>query len=661
MIADVPKARQQRPVTPKATLRFITGTSLSSCAEFSQFDNLPAVPIPLKLCAVTSIAGAGVTIGAHNASVVRNPYPSCQQYSGEALADPLARGTRHIVCVRCIESLDTLYLADNIGWRWVFYIQFPLAVISAFSVYFFLRLPPPSAASASDSDFKHKLKRIDFMGTSTLIIAVFSLLLSLDRGGNTGWNDKLTISLLLGFAIFALGFGLIESRYAAEPIAPPRIAVNRSLLASYFVNLFGIAGAFAQLFHISLYLQAVLGKTASETGAWLVIAVVFALTGSLSRGLIMQATGKYYTLTCVAYVVLLAGTISVLTGTGFMGLPRSTPQVIAGLALTVLGNGSGITTSLISLIANAGRADQAIATAVSYLFRSLGSVVGLSIGSTIVQSTLRSVLHRTLHGKDTDEIAQKVRESLEYLKTLDPETQLIVRSAYGDAVHNVLIFSVSMAVAAMVSSWFIIEKPLSRSSYNWHGSQHSPTTSASLHFKMQFKSLVVLASAVATAWGATVADVLTDLGNVKTQVTTLDNAINGFPNSGGTLTQALAIHTDATNTNSAVQATTSDANTVPTPVSESDGQSILTAIQGIEPIIEDALTAIVAKKAAFQALPVGGIPALVASDLSTLNASTNALENVLIAKAPADLQATAQAISGRINSAFATAIAAYAS
>jgi hypothetical protein len=41
---------------------------------------------------------------------------------------------------------------------------------------------------------------------------------------------------------------------------------------------------------------------------------------------------------------------------------------------------------------------------VSYLFRSLGSVIGLSIGSTLMQSTLRSVLHRTLQGKNVEEV-----------------------------------------------------------------------------------------------------------------------------------------------------------------------------------------------------------------------------------------------------------------
>jgi hypothetical protein len=43
--------------------------------------------------------------------------------------------------------------------------------------------------------------------------------------------------------------------------------------------------------------------------------------------------------------------------------------------------------------------------AVSYLFRSLGSVVGLSVGATLVQGTLRSSLQRKLSGQDVDEVS----------------------------------------------------------------------------------------------------------------------------------------------------------------------------------------------------------------------------------------------------------------
>ena len=66
--------------------------------------------------------------------------------------------------------------------------------------------------------------------------------------------------------------------------------------------------------------------------------------------------------------------------------------------------GAGITSTLVALIANAGPDDQAIATAVSYLFRSLGSVVGLSVGTTLTQDVLRQSLRKRLSGENVDEV-----------------------------------------------------------------------------------------------------------------------------------------------------------------------------------------------------------------------------------------------------------------
>lgn len=98
-----------------------------------------------------------------------------------------------------------------------------------------------------------------------------------------------------------------------------------------------------------------------------------------------------------------------------------------GLAVTAMGYGGGITTTVVSLMANVNKSDRAVATrgaillvftlvlevperceTVSYFFRSLGSVIGLSLGSTLLQSTLRSTLRHTVQGKDADEVRLKM-------------------------------------------------------------------------------------------------------------------------------------------------------------------------------------------------------------------------------------------------------------
>ncbi|KAF8885361.1 major facilitator superfamily-domain-containing protein [Infundibulicybe gibba] len=338
------------------------------------------------------------------------------------------------------------FITDGIGWRWAFLIPVPVTLLAILAVSLALHLP-----KTTTSDFKTKIKRVDFGGALALVLAVFFLLFGLDRGGNISWQDHATIAALVAFVIMSVLFALVEMKYAREPFAPKRIIANGSLLGSYLTNFFGVAAGVSMVFHVSLYLQAVQGKTASQTSLWLVSSVAGGLAGSLAGGIMIQATGKFYKIILVSQIGLLAGTITMALVTGVL------VQSQIGIGI-----GGGITTCLVALIANAGSADQAIATAVSYLFRSLGSVVGLSVGSMLIQSSLKSSLRRKLAGSDVDEIVRRVRESLTYVDQLDPATRAIVRGAYEQAIHVTFWFTAIMAACSVVSAIFIKEKPLVR-------------------------------------------------------------------------------------------------------------------------------------------------------------------------------------------------------
>ncbi|KAJ7051307.1 hydrophobic surface binding protein [Mycena amicta] len=155
------------------------------------------------------------------------------------------------------------------------------------------------------------------------------------------------------------------------------------------------------------------------------------------------------------------------------------------------------------------------------------------------------------------------------------------------------------------------------------------------------------------------ATVEADIATITTKVTTLDNAIEAFPLTGGSLVNALAIHSDATSLITTLNTATSDATNAGA-FSEDDGASILASVEAIEPIILDALQDIVVKKPAFAALPIGGLPALIYVDLQNLQNATIAFANALIADSPADLVDEATTLRDNINAAFGPAIAAYA-
>jgi hypothetical protein len=339
--------------------------------------------------------------------------------------------------------------------RRLFIAQAPLCLVAFLTVYFVLNLTP-----IEDSHWREKLARIDFLGAFCLVAATFTLLLGLDRGSNIGWNNTIAIACLTtAVPLFAI-FVLVEMKWASHPFAPGHIIFERSLIAAYLCNFFSMAGYMAMLFYIPLLFQAVDGVSAFEAGLRLIPGIISSVIGSIGGGMIMQKTGKFYWITIIAYILLPLGSFLILLFSGL--ITNSTFGIVTGLVFCGLGGGAGITTTLIAIIANADPKDQAIATACSYLFRSLGSVIGLSISSTVVQHSLRTQLREKLNGDQADKIVERVRQSLEYINKLDPDTRELVRLCYQKATIAAFGLAVVLVSGALVSSIFIKEKKLSK-------------------------------------------------------------------------------------------------------------------------------------------------------------------------------------------------------
>jgi len=104
-----------------------------------------------------------------------------------------------------------------------------------------------------------------------------------------------------------------------------------------------------------------------------------------------------------------------------------------------------------------------VATACSYLFRSLGSTVGVSLSSTAANQVLRKQLEARLRsGKDVDIIVDGVRRNLGFIKTLEPATRTIVRRCYELSIRSAFTLEIGIVAGAAISAWFIREKSLSK-------------------------------------------------------------------------------------------------------------------------------------------------------------------------------------------------------
>lgn len=342
-------------------------------------------------------------------------------------------------------------LADTIGWRLAFIAQAPLAAAAFLSASLVLHLPE----TAKESNWSAKLHRVDFLGALILISATSLLLVGLDHGANVAWNDTVTIVTLSIAAPLAAAFVYVETSVSAEPFAPGRVVFGRRMIGAFLCNFFSFSGWYSVLFYLPLYFQGAEAISATQAGLRLMPGVAASVCGSLGSGLIMRRTGRYFALTVAAYSLMTLGAAGIAF---FSGPPvHVNGAVLAALSVGGLGAGTGVTTTLIALISNASPEDQAVATACSYLFRSLGSVLGLAAISTMLQQQLKVKLAQRLAGNgadgaDIEKIVIRIRESLDEIKTLPPHMALIVRRTYGESIRECFAVIAVFVSLALVSS-----------------------------------------------------------------------------------------------------------------------------------------------------------------------------------------------------------------
>ncbi|KAL8647396.1 MAG: hypothetical protein Q9226_006445 [Calogaya cf. arnoldii] len=345
---------------------------------------------------------------------------------------------------------------QTVGWRWVFLMQVFLCLIAILAVSFFLHPPPRK----TDSSWGEQLKRIDFLGALLLILTVFGILFGLDQGSNVSWRSPVTIVSLCATAPLILAFLWVEKNFAYEPITPGRVIFDKALCACYVQNFFGYAGFTAFIFYIPLFLQVVLEMTPAQSGAGLIPAAVSAVVGTLLGGILLKRIGKFYWLALIASMV---GTITSVLIAIAPSLQRgSAITIYVASVVTFVPQGMVITASLIAIITNVSSADQAVATACSFLFRTLGAAVGVSLVGLVIQQVLGIKLRERLDPDQANQIVDNVSRSLDFIKDLSPDLRVLVEACYRDAIQSGFIMCVALLGVGTLSIVWWKDKKMSK-------------------------------------------------------------------------------------------------------------------------------------------------------------------------------------------------------
>lgn len=254
------------------------------------------------------------------------------------------------------------WITDVSSWRWVFYINIPVAII-AFSV---LAIGLPARAS------NHQARPIDYLGAALLTITLIPFLLMVVWGGTEyAWGSTL---IKVFFAIFILGLmAFVWTEFKVkEPIISPSLFANPSFLVSVACTFLVSAGMFGALMYIPLFAQGTLEMSATRSGE-LLIPMMLAMVGSSTlAGIFVSKTGKYKWIVVGAIAL---GTYALYRCTS-MSITTHYWELVLNLVL--LGLGLGVTMPVFN-IAVQSAFDQKRLGEVSagvQLFRSLGGTIG---------------------------------------------------------------------------------------------------------------------------------------------------------------------------------------------------------------------------------------------------------------------------------------------
>ncbi|HME41558.1 MAG TPA: MDR family MFS transporter [Syntrophorhabdales bacterium] len=267
-------------------------------------------------------------------------------------------------------------ITDHLNWRWVFYVNLPLGAIACMLVIFLLpRLPPLT-------DLKH----VDYQGTLFLLFALLPLFLALTWADTAyPWLSVQIIGLLLFSALMFLLFFSAEHK-AFQPILPLSL-FNNSIFAVSVVTMFlSSAVMFCGIVYIPLFVQAVLGASATGSGMVTTPMMLGLTFSAILTGRIISRTGRYKALAVISFCI---------AGASLVFLSRMNTRTTLSIILfysALFGIGSGMVMPSFNIaVQNAfPLRDLALVTSSLQFFRNMGATIGTSVFGYVMSATMKS-------------------------------------------------------------------------------------------------------------------------------------------------------------------------------------------------------------------------------------------------------------------------------
>jgi EmrB/QacA subfamily drug resistance transporter len=356
------------------------------------------------------------------------------------------------------------YLTDALSWRWIFYVNLPLGLVAlAVVLRFFPHIVP-----------RREHGGIDYAGAVTLVCGVVPLLLALSWGGRDyAWTSPQVLGLLLLAAAMLVGFVVVELR-AREPIIPPGLFKQRTIALAITASFMLSVGMFGTILFFPLFVQAVLGASATASGRVFLPMMGGMILASVASGWAISRFGRYKPAAVVGPAVMTAGMV-VLSRLG-----PTTSLTSAGLALFVVGAGLGTVFPVYTIVVqNAASAETlGAATSAAQFFRQIGGTLGAAVLGALLTARYATAIQTELVGAGLQLAPDQVDVIMNPQALLGRSAEsaltagsslpgsgavaLAVRLALASSLESLFLVGALAVAAALVASIMLPEVPLRR-------------------------------------------------------------------------------------------------------------------------------------------------------------------------------------------------------
>ncbi|RED85261.1 MULTISPECIES: MDR family MFS transporter [Cohnella] len=256
------------------------------------------------------------------------------------------------------------YFVDTISWRWIFYMNIPISIISFVLVLGFMHEKFKKVSRSS----------IDYLGALTFTISISSLLLALLTGGETyAWDSVAIVVLFAVAAVFLVIFLYIET-IAKEPMLPLSLFRERRLTIPYVLGFFGFCIVAGVTIYIPLWIQNVMGLSATLSGLMLMpMSLAWPFASNLSGRYMFRFGARRF---------MLLGTIMVACGALWLFTLHegsSYWNVIGLLVLIGFGMGCINTPAIVTIQNSAADNMRGVATSTNSFMGTLGQTVAVAV------------------------------------------------------------------------------------------------------------------------------------------------------------------------------------------------------------------------------------------------------------------------------------------